>query len=128
MMLWLLRQLPCKLLVGIIRSSSLLRQISATSPRLNSSQTRAKETDAKIILDQQRAQMDSIETQGDMLRNQQSSVEKQKDRESNERVQLLDFAQDLVKNPEALPLVAPIIEPALRSIGLGGLKPPGMGG
>jgi hypothetical protein len=96
--------------------------------RMLDSQTRAKETDAKIALDQQRIQMDGAETQGDMMRNAQNFSEKEKDRQSNERIQLLDFAQDLVKNPEALPLVEPIIAPVLQSIGLGGLKPPGVGG
>jgi hypothetical protein len=92
------------------------------------SQTRAKESDAKIVLDQQRAQMDAAKTQGNIMRNSQTSADKEKDRQSNERVQLLDFAQDLVKNPEALPMIEPIIAPALQQLGMGGLKPPGMGG
>jgi hypothetical protein len=96
--------------------------------RMLDSQTRAKETDAKIALDQQRVQMDGAETQGDMMRNAQNSTDKEKDRQSNERIQLLDFAQDLVKNPEALPMVEPIIAPALQHLGVGGLKPPGIGG
>jgi hypothetical protein len=96
--------------------------------RMLDSQTRAKESEAKIVLDQQRAQMDAAKTQGNIMRNSQTSDDKEKDRQSNERVQLLDFAQDLVKNPEALPMIEPIIAPALQQLGMGGLKPPGMGG
>ena len=96
--------------------------------RMLDSQTRAKESEAKIVMDQQRAQMDAAKTQGNIMRNSQTSDDKEKDRQSNERVQLLDFAQDLVKNPEALPMIEPIIAPALQQLGMGGLKPPGMGG
>jgi hypothetical protein len=103
--------------------------------RVMDSQTRAQESMAKIGLDQQKAQMEQqkaqleeVRKQNDLLHRRSELDHRQKDRESNEKIQLLDFAQDLVKNPEALPVIAPILEPALRTLGIAGLKPPGQGG
>jgi len=103
--------------------------------RVMDSQTRAQESMAKIGLDQQKAQMEQqkaqleeVRKQNDLLHRGSELDHRQKDRESNEKIQLLDFAQDLVKNPEALPVIAPILEPALRTLGIAGLKPPGQGG
>jgi len=87
------------------------------------SQTRAMVAQAKVQQDNQRLQMDGIKTQADMVK-KQSEVDytehelrsKAHDRASNERIQLIDLAQNLAVHPESAPLVAPLIEPALREI------------
>jgi hypothetical protein len=43
-------------------------------------------------------------------------------------VQLIDLAQDILKNPDALPLITPFVQPAMEELAQqGGLKPPGLG-
>jgi hypothetical protein len=87
------------------------------------SETRAMVAQAKVQQDNQRLQMDGIKTQADMVK-KQSEVDytehelrsKAHDRASNERIQLIDLAQNLAVHPESAPLVAPLIEPALREI------------
>jgi hypothetical protein len=96
--------------------------------RMMDSQTRAKESQAKIMLDQQRAALEGAKAQKE---EQGVGGELENDRQhrlSQERVQLIDLAQDILKNPDALPLIMPFVQPAMEEIAQqGGLKPPGLG-
>lgn len=87
------------------------------------SQTRQMVAQAKINQDGQRLQMDTVKTQADIVKKQAEAdftaeelQAKAHDRASNERIQLIDLAQNLAVHPESAPLVAPLIEPALREI------------
>ena len=100
-----------------------------TEARMMDSQTRAKEVDAKIALEQQKAALEAAKAQQSMSGNPQEFENDKQHRLSQERVQLLDLAQDVLKNPEALPLITPFIQPAMEELAQqGGLKPPGLGG
>jgi hypothetical protein len=96
--------------------------------RMMDSQTRAKESQAKIMLDQQKAALEGAKAQKE---EQGVGGELENDRQhrlSQERVQLIDLAQDILKNPDALPLIMPFVQPAMEEIAQqGGLKPPGLG-
>ena len=97
--------------------------------RMMDSQTRAKESQAKMMLDQQKAALEGAKAQRDMAGNPQELENDRQHRLSQERVQLVDLAQDVLKNPEAFPLIQPLIQPAMQEIAQqNGLKPPGFGG
>jgi hypothetical protein len=100
-----------------------------TEARMMDSQTRAKEVDAKIALEQQKAALEAAKAQQSMSGNPQEFENDKQHRLSQERVQLIDLAQDVLKNPENFPLVQPLIQPAMEELAQqGGLKPPGFGG
>lgn len=96
--------------------------------RMLDSQTRAKESEAKIMLDRQKAALDTARAQSEASVMSQEQSNNHANRLSQERIQLVDLAQDILKNPENLPLVQPLIQPAIDEVLGGGLKPPGMGG
>ena len=82
-----------------------------------------------MMLDQQKAALEGAKAQRDMAGNPQELENDRQHRLSQERVQLVDLAQDVLKNPEAFPLIQPLIQPAMQEIAQqGGLKPPGFGG
>ena len=96
--------------------------------RMMDSQTRAAESQAKMQLDQQKAALDAAKAQNDMGGDPAKYQNDHKQRLSQERIQLVDLAQDVLKNPENFPLIQPLIQPAMQEIAQnGGLKPPGLG-
>jgi hypothetical protein len=96
--------------------------------RMMDSQTRAAESQARSQLDQQKAALDAAKAQNDMAGDPAKYQNDHKQRLSQERIQLVDLAQDVLKNPENFPLIQPLIQPAMQEIAQsGGLKPPGLG-
>ena len=98
-------------------------------------QTRQMTAQAKAQKDQADTQISSVKAQADIAKVQneidyanKEMGSKAADRASKERIQLVDLAQNLAVHPESAPLVAPLIEPALREIDeqerLGGVMPP----
>ena len=95
--------------------------------RMLDSVTRAKETDADIALKMAKAQADAQKVDGgitdaDMLKMESDRL----NRLSNERVQLIDLAQDVVQHPEAAGLIEPLIRPAMDELAVNPPKPPGL--
>ena len=96
--------------------------------RMMDSHTRAAESQARSQLDQQKAALDAAKAQNDMGGDPAKYQNDHKQRLSQERIQLVDLAQDVLKNPENFPLIQPLIQPAMQEIAQsGGLKPPGLG-
>lgn len=96
--------------------------------RMLDAQIRQKDSDAKRALDLNQAQMDNAKAQAEMQQMGSEASNDHANRLSQERIQLVDLAQDVLKNPEAFPLIEPLIRPALDEIASAGLKPPGVGG
>ena len=95
--------------------------------RMLDSITRAKETDADIALKMAKAEADSQRMDGQITDETMFKAEEdRKARLSNERVQLIDLAQDIVQHPEAAPLIEPLIRPAMEEIAANPPKPPGL--
>jgi hypothetical protein len=88
-------------------------------------QTDKTRADADMIRAQAEAQSkqirDQIEIQklqDEMGISQGTLQEKIKDRQAKERIQLIDLAQNLAVHPESAALVAPIVEPVLKEMGI----------
>jgi hypothetical protein len=96
--------------------------------RMLDAQIRQQDSEAKRALDLNRAQMDNAKAQAEMQQMGSEASNDHANRMSQERIQLVDLAQDVLKNPDALPLIEPLIRPALEEIASAGLKPPGVGG
>jgi hypothetical protein len=95
-------------------------------------QTEKIRADADMIRAQADAQSkqirDQIEIQklqDEMGISQGTLQEKIKDRQARERIQLIDLAQNLAVHPESAPLVAPIVEPVLKEMGILSSNPEG---
>lgn len=87
--------------------------------RMLDSQTRAKEIDAKIGMDQQRAQLEMLRAQKDLAGDEDKMAEMHNDRQnrlSQERTQLIDLAQDVLQHPENVGLIEPLVRPALEEV------------
>ena len=96
--------------------------------RMLDAKTRAEDSATKRQLDMAKAGLDQAKANAD-IQNETNAVQNARMKHlSDERIQLLDVAQDVLKNPEALAVAAPLIEPALQEIMGTGLKPPGFGG
>ena len=96
--------------------------------RMLDAKTRAEDSATKRQLDMAKAGLDQAKANAD-IQNETNAVQNARMKHlSDERIQLLDVAQDVLKNPEALAVAAPLIEPALQEIIGTGLKPPGFGG
>lgn len=96
--------------------------------RMLDAKTRAEDSATKRQLDMAKANLEQAKANAD-IQNETSAVQNARMKHlSDERIQLLDVAQDVLKNPEALAVAAPLIEPALQEIMGTGLKPPGFGG
>ena len=67
---------------------------------------------------QVRDQIELQKLQDSMGISQGTLAEKTKDRQARERIQLIDLAQNLAVHPESAPLVAPIVEPILKEMGI----------
>ena len=100
-------------------------------------QAKVSESQQKLMLDKAKAQADLVKAQTEVdyfetdAHHKRADIEaRAADRASQERIQLIDLAQNLAVHPESAPLVAPLIEPALREIdqeeqseGLGAARP-----
>ena len=96
--------------------------------RMLDAKTRAEDSATKRQLDMAKANLEQAKANAD-IQNETNAVQNARMKHlSDERIQLLDVAQDVLKNPEALAVAAPLIEPALQEIIGTGLKPPGFGG
>ena len=89
---------------------------SNASARMMDSQTRAKEIDAKIAEGQARLAMEAEKSQTGMSDRMMEAHNDHQNRMSQERIQLIDLAQDILQHPENIPLVEPLIRPALQEI------------
>jgi hypothetical protein len=99
--------------------------------RMMDSQTRAMETEAKIELDRMKAEIEAARA-AETGNNAMTEFENDRqNRMSNERVQLIDLAEDLVQHPESAHLIEPLIRPTMEKLAKeesqseGGLIPPG---
>lgn len=84
--------------------------------RMLDSQTRAKETDANIQLKMAEAQRDMQQGQMGFSEEAIKAAADRQNRLSNERVQLVDLAQDIAQHPEALGIIQPLIQPVLDEL------------
>jgi len=83
----------------------------------------AKQTDAQVKM--LNAQMQAQRLQDEMGISAGSLDEKRRDRLAKERIQLIDLAQNLAVHPESVPLVAPLVEPVLKEMGVISGEPEG---
>ena len=110
--------------------ANMQNQKSNAEARMMDSQTRAKETDAKIQLDQARLQMEMGNSQGDPakmadLQVRQNEVDqraqdtaldainRKRDRESRERLATIKLAEELIRNPAGLQVAESIVDPGM---------------
>jgi hypothetical protein len=84
--------------------------------RMLDAKSRAKETDANIQLKQAEAQRDAQQDQSGISDEAIKSANDRQNRLSNERIQLIDLAQDIAQHPEALGVIQPLIAPALQNL------------
>lgn len=109
-----------EMMAGIAKAESDGKRAQAA---VTDSQTRQMLAQAKMQKDQDDTKIASVKAQADITK-AQSDIDytdremssRAHDRASKERIQLIDLAQNLAVHPESAPLVAPLIEPALREI------------
>jgi hypothetical protein len=89
---------------------------SNAAARMMDSQTRAREIDAKIAEDQARLAMEAEKSKDGMSDKMMDAHNDHQNRMSQERIQLIDLAQDILQHPENIPLIEPLIRPALEEI------------
>jgi len=84
--------------------------------RMLDSQTRAQESQFRMGLDADKHQLNQMKVTHD-IDNYSKEVENEKqERLSQERIQLLDLAQNIVVHPESAGMVQPLIQPALEQL------------
>jgi hypothetical protein len=88
----------------------------STEARMLDAQTRAKESDARIALDQQKAGLEAAKAQAEAQPNNTEQNNDHQNRLSQERIQLIDLAQDVLQHPENVDLIGNLIRPALQEI------------
>lgn len=89
---------------------------SNSAARMMDSQTRAKEIDAKIAENQARLAMEAEKSQTGMSDLMMEAQNDHKNRMSQERIQLIDLAQDVLQHPENVGMIEPLIRPAIEEI------------
>lgn len=121
------QQPPPELIQAMAKAQS--DQANAQS-RTMDAQTKQMEAQTRQMLAQSKMQKDQADTQlssvkvgadvakvrNDIQYADREISSKAADRASKERIQLVDLAQNLAVHPESAPLVAPLIEPAMREI------------
>jgi len=133
-----------EMMAGIAKAESDSKRAQAA---LMDAQAKQSDVEVRKVLAQAKMQKDQSDTQINMAKAQADIIKAQgqidsqdrglrskaHDRASKERIQLIDLAQNLAVHPESAPLVAPLIEPALREIDeqeqmetQGGVMPPTM--
>ena len=89
---------------------------SNAAARMMDSQTRAKETDAAIVEKQQRLNMEAEKGLAGISETMAQAQNDHRNRLSQERIQLIDLAQDVLQHPEGVGLIEPLIKPALDEV------------
>jgi len=98
---------------------------SNAQARMMDSQTRAKEVDAAISEKQQRLQLESQQGFSGLSEILAENQNDHKNRLSQERIQLIDLAQDILQHPENISLIEPLIKPALDEVYKAPINPGG---
>jgi hypothetical protein len=96
---------------------------SNAAARMMDSQTRAKETDAQIAEKQQRLAMEAEKGLTGISETMAQAENDHRNRLSQERIQLIDLAQDVLQHPEGVGLIEPLIKPALDEVYSAPLNP-----
>jgi hypothetical protein len=91
--------------------------------RMLDSQTRARQVDAEIELKKAEAQREMQEGQSGISEEMMKMASDRQNRLSNERVQLIDLAQDVLQHPEAMAMIQPLIQPALQELAVNKPQP-----
>lgn len=108
-----------------IQNDTIRAQATMMDAKTRQAEAQAKmgEGQQKLVLDKAKAQADLVKAQTEVdyfetdAHHKRADIEaRAADRASQERIQLIDLAQNLAVHPESAPLVAPLIEPALREI------------
>ena len=103
---------------------------SNAEARMMDSQTRAAESQARLELDHMRLQMEMGKDQGDpakmaQIQTQQMEIQqrekdtmydainRKRDRESRERLAAIKLAEELMRNPDGLPLAQQVLDPQM---------------
>ena len=103
---------------------------SNADARMLDSQTRAAESQARLELDRQRLEMEMGKNQGDPSKMAQietqrmeiqqrekdtmfDAINRKRDRESRERLAAIKLAEELMRNPQGLPLAQQVLDPQM---------------
>jgi len=103
---------------------------SNADARMMDSQTRAAESQARLDLDRQRLEMEMGKNQGDPAKMAQietqrmeiqqrekdtmfDAINRKRDRESRERLAAIKLAEELMRNPQGLPLAQQVLDPQM---------------
>jgi hypothetical protein len=103
---------------------------SNADARMLDSQTRAAESQARLDLDRQRLEMEMGKNQGDPSKMAQietqrmeiqqrekdtmfDAINRKRDRESRERLAAIKLAEELMRNPQGLPLAQQVLDPQM---------------
>jgi hypothetical protein len=103
---------------------------SNAEARMMDSQTRAQESQARLELDHMRLQMEMQRDQGDPAKMAQidtqrmeieqrskdtmfDAINRKRDRESRERLAAIKLAEELMRNPDGLPLAQQVLDPQM---------------
>jgi hypothetical protein len=103
---------------------------SNAEARMMDSQTRAAESQARLELDRQRLEMEMGKNQGDPAKMAQietqrmeiqqrekdtmfDAINRKRDRESRERLSAIKLAEELMRNPQGLPLAQQVLDPQM---------------
>jgi hypothetical protein len=103
---------------------------SNAEARMLDSQTRAQESQARLELDHMRLQMEMQRDQGDPAKMAQvdtqrleieqrsqdtmfDAINRKRDRESRERLAAIKLAEELMRNPDGLPLAQQVLDPQM---------------
>jgi hypothetical protein len=103
---------------------------SNAEARMLDSQTRAAESQARLELDRQRLEMEMGKNQGDPAKMAQietqrmeiqqrekdtmfDAINRKRDRESRERLAAIKLAEELMRNPQGLPLAQQVLDPQM---------------
>jgi hypothetical protein len=103
---------------------------SNADARMMDSQTRAAESQARLDLDRQRLEMEMGKNQGDPAKMAQietqrmeiqqrekdtmfDAINRKRDRESRERLAAIKLAEELMRNPDGLPLAQQVLDPQM---------------
>ena len=103
---------------------------SNADARMMDSQTRAAESQARLEIDRQRLEMEMGKNQGDPSKMAQietqrmeiqqrekdtmfDAINRKRDRESRERLAAIKLAEELMRNPQGLPLAQQVLDPQM---------------
>ena len=103
---------------------------SNADARMMDSQTRAAESQARLEIDRQRLEMEMGKNQGDPAKMAQietqrmeiqqrekdtmfDAINRKRDRESRERLAAIKLAEELMRNPQGLPLAQQVLDPQM---------------